>query len=682
MSIMKVPFVHYKKHLLQLFKGLIEAKTKEELQHFEIHILAGVLFLMIFFAAFFSLYLGVAWQLPTQTIAIYFFSMLFVSFNLYKIHALPFKTRGKVNFISLLLTISLFLTFWCYYVKIRSLIWFILMIITLLSAFNTNSTLINTTSLLYYFFYIILYYVIPTNAIIYDNYYKHTLLVMILLLHVTALITHYYYNFIISKRLLQMQDMRDKNEEINRLYSNLVTAEEELRQQHDELSIYHLESIENQKKLEYLAYYDPLTSLPNRKMLYEQLDLLIGANEETQNTFAVVFIDLDFFKKINDSYGHVMGDHLLIAVTNRLKTALHDKDIIGRLGGDELILIIRRKISEETLLSYIESLSQCFKDQFQVDTIALRITGSFGIAVWPYDGKTAESILHAADVAMYKSKELGRNNIQFYQKGLKKNIMAKIEMEQHLLCAIDYNELSVFYQPLYTAHKILYGFEALLRWDSPKLGQISPNVFIPLAEQTGFIIELGEWVLRQSCEKIKFIAAHYEQDFIISVNVSALQITSEPFIDMVKTVISETQIDVKHLKIELTESVFITHVEQAIEVIKAIREMGIGVALDDFGSGYSSLSYLMDLPIDMLKIDRAFINAIHSKDKWQIVGNIISMAHSLNMSVIAEGVETDAQFDFLIDEKCDVIQGFLFSPPVNGDAMLTHLNKNAIVPSP
>jgi len=670
---MKNPFYHHQKQILQFLRGLTEAKTKEELQHFEIHIVAGILFPMTLFATFFSLYIGFSWHVPSHIIATYFICMLLGSYCLYKLPVLPFSTQNKVNFVGIILTVALFLAVWCYYAQIRSLFWFILMIITLLSALNTNSTLINIVSIHYYLFYIIIYYVIQESAALYDNYYKHTLLIMIIILQLTALIIHHYYKFIVSKRLLQMQHMRDKNEEIRELYDDLVTTEEELRQQHDKLNAYHLQSIENQKKLEFLAYYDPLTSLPNRKMIFEQLDLIIEANRETQNTFAVVFIDLDFFKKINDSYGHVMGDHLLIAVTDRLKTALHDKDIIGRLGGDELALIIRRNISEELLLSYIEHLSHCFKNQFLVDEIALRITGSFGIAVWPYDGQTAESILHAADVAMYKAKELGKNNIQFYQKGLKKNILAKIEMEQHLLNALDYNEFRIYYQPLYTSQKILYGYEALLRWHSPKLGKISPDVFIPLAEQTGFIIELGEWVLRKSCEKIKYIADHYEQDFVISVNVSALQIASEHFVEIVKNVLHDTQIEAKHLKIELTESIFINHVEQTVAIIKAIREMGIGVALDDFGSGYSSLSYLMNLPIDMLKIDRTFINAIHSKEKWQIVGSIISMAHSLNMSVIAEGVETDAQFEFLVNEKCDIIQGFLFSPPVDEEKMLSYL---------
>lgn len=675
MSIMnKKLFINYKNLLLQLFKGITEATTLEELQDIEIEIMAKILFPMVLFATFFSLYLGFSWYMPTHVIIIYFFSMLLVSYSLYKIPSFPLSRRGKVNFVIFLLAFSLFLAFWCYYVKIGFLIWFIIMIITLLSILNTNSSIINVITLLYYVFFYLIYFTRHENTILYDDHYRSVLLVMIIMVHIISVIIHHYYKIIISKRLLQMQEMRDKNDEIHQLYHNLVKTEDELRQQHEALNLYHLESIENQKKLEFLAYYDPLTALPNRKMIYEQLDLLIQANEGTHNTFAVVFIDLDYFKKVNDSYGHVMGDHLLVAVTNRLKTALHDKDIIGRLGGDELALIIRRKISEEALLAYVETLSQSFKNPFEMDEIALRITGSFGIAVWPYDGKTAESIIHAADIAMYKSKELGRNNIQFFQKGLKKNILAKIKMEQHLLCAIEYDELKVFYQPLYTSRKKLYGFEALLRWDSPELGQISPGVFIPLAEQTGFITELGEWVLRQSCEKIKYIETHFDQEFVISVNVSALQIASQSFVDMVKTVVSDTQINVKHLKIEITESVFIDRVEQAVQVISAIREMGIGVALDDFGSGYSSLSYLMNLPIDILKIDRAFINVIHSKEKWKIVGNIISMAHSLNMIVIAEGVETDEQFNFLIGVKCDIIQGFLFSPPVDGDKMLLHFN--------
>lgn len=465
---------------------------------------------------------------------------------------------------------------------------------------------------------------------------------------------------------LKIREITEQKEELCSLYEEISATEEEIRQQNMRLTEYNTIMEEKEEKLNYLAFIDVLTELPNRKMIINRLDLLAMISVNKQENFVVVFIDLDNFKKINDSKGHHIGDLLLQAAALRLQTLIHKDDMLGRLGGDEFALIIQRKLKESEILDYVESLRNVLIEIFIIENSEFFISASFGISIYPRDGIDSSELLKSADTAMYKAKDLGKNAIQFFNKEMKDEILKKIEFENRLRSSLHNEEIILAFQPQYTSgSKQLRGFEALARWRSPELGLISPNDFIPVAEETGFIIPLGEWILRTVCRMIKYIQLEYHVDVVISVNISSVQIIDSSFVQMVKSVLEETKCSGKCLELEVTESVFITSIEYVVEVFNELKKMGIRIALDDFGTGYSSLSYLQRLPIDTLKIDKSFIDSITNlESSKQIIGSIISLVHKMEISVVAEGVETEQQLDYLRIQDCDSIQGFLWGKPL------------------
>lgn len=462
-------------------------------------------------------------------------------------------------------------------------------------------------------------------------------------------------------------EARRQKEELLTLYEEIAATEEELSQQNKQLVEYNLAMKENEEKLNYLAFFDVLTELPNRKMVINRLDLLITLSTKKQMNFAVVFIDLDNFKRINDSMGHHAGDMLLQAVALRLKSLIHQDDMLGRLGGDEFALIIQRQLKDENILEYVESLRAVLLDSFLIERAEISISASFGISIYPRDGHNSVELLKCADTAMYKTKDYGKNGVQFFCKEMKDDILKIMEFENKLLASIRNGELSLVFQPQYAAAtKKLRGFEVLTRWQSAELGYISPVKFIPVAEGMGFIVTMGEWILRKACEKFKYIQNKYNIYTVISVNISAVQIMEPMFVKMVKNVLEETEFNAKYLEFEVTESVFISSVEYVSGVLKDLKELGISIALDDFGTGYSSLSYLQKLPIDTLKIDKSFIDTLNNtNERKQIVGSIISLVHQMDMWVVAEGVENEIQLNYLQKHDCDCIQGFLWGRPLD-----------------
>lgn len=458
-----------------------------------------------------------------------------------------------------------------------------------------------------------------------------------------------------------------QKEELVALCEEITASEEELFQQNEKLKEYNLAMKENEEKLNNLAFFDVLTGLPNRKMLINQIDILIKLFEKKCGNFVVVFIDLDNFKNVNDSMGHHVGDLLLQNVASKLKAMLHSEDMLGRLGGDEFALIIQKQLKEEEILEYIERLRRMLVNCFYVEKTKFSISASFGISIYPQDGNDSAELLKCADMAMYKAKNYGKNCIRFFSKEMREEILKKIEFENGLLSSIKNKELFLEFQPQYSSgSKGIRGFEALVRWNSPKLGVVRPLKFIPIAEETRFIIPMGEWIIRTACEKFKYIKDRYDIDAVISVNISAVQIMEPSFIKMVKKVLDEIGLEGKHLEFEITESVFISARDYIVSVLSELRNMGISIALDDFGTGYSSLSYLQELPINILKIDKSFVDSINqrSTDK-QIVGSIISLVHQMDISVVAEGVENEMQLEYLKNQACDCIQGFLWGKPLN-----------------
>jgi diguanylate cyclase (GGDEF)-like protein len=433
---------------------------------------------------------------------------------------------------------------------------------------------------------------------------------------------------------------------------------------------------ENDKRLHELAFYDTLTQLPNRRMIIDHMELLTTLAFEDNRSFFYVLFDLDNFKKINDTMGHIVGDNILQQIAGRWSAIVNKEDLLGRIGGDEFSLVISRPLSKEELIAYVDEFREAISRSILVDRKEYSINASFGIAAYPEDGHTAVELMKNADIALYKEKNSGKNGIMFFSRDMQREIINKMKLEDGLLSSIRNEELYVVFQPMYRCGtNILRGFEALARWRYPELGLVSPAQFIPIAEETGFIVEMGKWIMKTVLFKFKDLQKAYDIKPIVSVNISVVQMIEPFFVPMIKDLLQETGFDSRYLELEITESVLISYPEHIIEVINQLRNLGIRIALDDFGTGFASLSYLQMLPINVLKIDKTFIDKItNRKDMKQIVGNIIALAHHLGMEVVAEGVELEEQLEYLKKENCDYIQGYLLSRPIEEEQIIEHFN--------
>jgi diguanylate cyclase (GGDEF)-like protein/PAS domain S-box-containing protein len=418
------------------------------------------------------------------------------------------------------------------------------------------------------------------------------------------------------------------------------------------------------EKIKYLAFHDHLTCLPNRKLFHELLDTTIK-NAHLNDNHAILFIDLDQFKIVNDTLGHGYGDLLLIEVANRISSCIRSDDIVARHAGDEFLLLLKNISTAETE-TFAKSILQSMEAPFFIRENEIFITASIGISMYPLHGTDSETLIKNADAAMYDAKFYGKNNFKYYSLLIEKANNRKMTIINGLHRALENKEFELYYQPkIITSSKSVVGVEALLRWKHPIHGSISPAEFIPLAEETGLIISIGEWVMQEACITYKEwervgIAPEY-----LCINLSPRQLRDPHLLKKVTKIINDHHFIAQHLEFEITESVAIDNFEDAFHKLKQIREIGVRVALDDFGTGYSSLSHLRQFPIDSLKIDRSFIkDFISDSQTAAIVKSIISIAHSLNLPVIAEGVETEEQFQYLYDLQCDYIQGYFISPPV------------------
>lgn len=435
------------------------------------------------------------------------------------------------------------------------------------------------------------------------------------------------------------------------------------------ISGFHID-IENRKiqeeQIKTLAYFDNTTKLPNRAMFYEIMkNTLKCAREEQQQGF-VLYMDIDNFKIINDTFGHEFGDIILGRVANRLKTLENIPKRVFRLSGDEFIIILP-KYSEQNTKEIANKVQDIMIKPFIVDENEIQISMSIGLALYPNDATSADELLRKADLAMYKAKEFGKNQYQLYETSFDDEITDRLLLENHLRNALHRGEFVLNYQPqIDTLTENIIGFEALIRWFSPEYGFVSPMVFIPIAEEMGLINKIGEWILKDACEFSLKINKRYKQDIIISINISPIQLNQDNFIDIVQRVIETTGVDTKLIGIEITETSLMTNFEDNSKKLEQLRELGITIALDDFGTGYSSLNYLMMLPIHIIKIDRSFIvNMIHVEKGINIIESIINLAHSMGLRVVAEGVELAEQLDVLKHLKCDQIQGYIFGKPIS-----------------
>ncbi|MEO6665534.1 MAG: EAL domain-containing protein, partial [Nitrospiria bacterium] len=439
-----------------------------------------------------------------------------------------------------------------------------------------------------------------------------------------------------------------------------------------------------EERLDYLAHYDALTGLPNRALFHDRLTQTTIAAGRHDRVVTVMFLDLDRFKTINDTLGHEAGDLVLRTVADRLTACVREGDTVSRLGGDEYAIILADMAQSQDAMGIAQKLLDRIREPVHVAGHELVICASIGITLYPADDSRIDNLLKNADTAMYRAKEQGRNTYQFYTADMNAEAVHRLTLETDLRRAIEHGEFLLHYQPqIDLKSSALIGMEALVRWRHPREGLVPPATFIPLAEDTGLIVPIGQWVMRTACAQNKAWQDAGLPKLRVSVNVSARQFRQKSFPETVAAILRETGLGPAYLELEVTESLMMDHVEAAIATLKDLHAMGIALSIDDFGTGYSSLSYLRRFPIDSIKIDRSFIGSLTDPSQTAIVTAMISLAHTLQLRVVAEGVETVGQADFLRDHGCDQGQGYLFSKPLAADGLVPLLRAGTLaIPAP
>ena len=490
-------------------------------------------------------------------------------------------------------------------------------------------------------------------------------LVMFALYLVQLLVVRYAQRVLRAQEIELIESNRELDVRVDERTHELAAANSQLE---DEV----LERRGAEARLEHLAHHDPLTGLPNRLQFTKLLQRSVSNAQRNQNQFAVLFIDLDRFKDINDTLGHRVGDELLIAMARRLGGELRSGDVLARFGGDEFVCILEDLQTPEDARQLADTLSAHISESLCIQDIDLHISASIGISLYPADGVNADNLLRAADTAMYQAKKQGRNACHFYTPKMTQYAQDKAQLERLLRQSIENDELSVHYQikMAVTDSPRPSGAEALVRWNNATLGSVPPTRFIPIAEESGFIIALGEWVLRTACHQMAAWRASGVNVPKISVNLSVRQLVHPDILEVVQSALQESGLPASALELEITESM-IMDVNETIGVLTRLRELGVWLAVDDFGTGYSSLAYLRLLPINTLKVDRAFVMGIgENMGDESIILAVIGIARSLNLSTVAEGVETQQQLTFLLEAGCDQIQGYFFGKPQPSNVFL------------
>ncbi len=418
------------------------------------------------------------------------------------------------------------------------------------------------------------------------------------------------------------------------------------------------------KQLRYLATHDALTGLPNRVLMDDRISQCMALADRQSQTFAVILLDLDRFKLVNDSLGHGVGDELLKEVARRLKSVVREIDTVARLGGDEFVLIITQSPDRDAVQAVARRIIESLNAPVRVAGLEIHTSPSIGIAFYPGDAATVETLLANADAAMYYAKQQGRNNYQCFMPRMNTATQEKVRLESDLHAALEHKQFELHYQPkVNTATGVMHGAEALLRWTHPVHGSIPPAKFIPIAEECGLIGAIGAWVVREACRQARAWQLAGLPSLRVAVNLSASQFRQGNIVAIIRNALDAADLDARFLEVELTESAVMSDPEESIAILETLSAMGVLVSVDDFGTGYSSMSYLRRFPIDKLKIDRGFINDVMSRtEDASIVRAIVSLAHSLNLKVVAEGVESTEQLEFLKSLGCDQYQGFHFSP--------------------
>ena len=482
--------------------------------------------------------------------------------------------------------------------------------------------------------------------------------------------------------MLDEIQMRD-----NELREHRLKLEERVARRTHELEIANaqLEKSKEQaesvaSRMEYHAHHDALTGLPNRILLNDRIQSELAHARRQQTNTALLFLDLDRFKIINDSLGHAVGDQLLRVIARRLNNCVRDEDTVARLGGDEFMVLLPRISGSADAGRIARKIIDSLVDPISCNGHELHITTSIGISIFPYDGNDAETLIKHADISMYRAKELGRNKAVYYTAEMNAGSRKQLAMETNLRKAVEKNQLRLFYQPkIDITHNAIVGFEALLRWEHPTMGYISPLDFIPVAEDSGLIVPIGEWVLNTAFRQLRSWHDAGHSGLTMAVNLSSAQLSRPGFEDVVENALEASGLMAAMTELEVTENVAMENIESAVAVLEKLKCMGVSIAMDDFGTGYSSLSYLRRLPIDSVKIDKSFVREIpDSSEDVTIAQAIIAMAQSLKLSLVVEGVENVRQLNFFRQQGVSIVQGYLFSKPVEAAEILTMLDSQTV----
>jgi diguanylate cyclase (GGDEF)-like protein/PAS domain S-box-containing protein len=440
----------------------------------------------------------------------------------------------------------------------------------------------------------------------------------------------------------------------------------------------------DEERIAYLAHYDPLTDLPNRVLFHDQLGRLLASSQRQEKPVAILLLDLDRFKNVNESLGHLFGDQLLQLVAQRLRSVVREEDLVARLGGDEYVAVLSDLGEVQNAALVAQKILDGFASPFSVDAQEISITASIGVSLYPDDGDTPDMLLKNAESAMYGAKQSGRNSYRFYTQSMNASVLSLLKMENAMHHALERGEFLLHYQPQADiATGRIVGMEALIRWRHPERGMIPPIEFIPLAEESGFIIPIGEWVLREACRQTKLWHDAGYSDLCVAVNLSAVQFKQSNLTDVIQGAAEAAGLDLRCLELELTESLVMHNAEDVIKTLRQLKALNLQLSIDDFGTGYSSMSYLKRFPVDKLKIDQSFIRDISDDPADLAISQaIIALGHSLGLRVIAEGVETAAQLALLHANRCDEIQGYYFSKPVDAAAFTKLLDEGRTLDIP
>src|SRR5581483_8736244 len=428
-------------------------------------------------------------------------------------------------------------------------------------------------------------------------------------------------------------------------------------------------------EIEHLAYHDALTGLPNRPLFIDRLIVGLAQAARNERHLAVFFLDLDRFKDINDSLGHSTGDQLLKEAADRIRHCVREGDTVARFGGDEFTLLVPNIDNVDDAAKIAQKIIETLKIPFFINDRELFVTTSVGVSIYPNDGADPETLVRNADTAMYRAKDQGRDNYQLYAPAMNARALERLALETMLRKALSQKELVLYYQPLVNvATRSIDGLEALIRWRHPELGLLSPANFISVAEMSGLIIPIGEWVLRTACKQVRAWHRRLDHPITIAVNLSARQFQAPDLVGQVRRALDESGLPPECLELEITESSAMQNSDNTIYTLRELKGLGVRIAMDDFGTGYSSLNYLKRFPIDTLKLDQMFVREVLTEQSdAAIVSAVIAMSHSLDLVVVAEGVETEAQFEFLRSQGCDRIQGFLYSAPLAAEQLEKYL---------